>query len=227
MLNFCIYLIVVASILYSKKRKWKNDKNVKLFVKVFCIFLVALWMFYMAGKLTEKSSNYENFLDNFANYFSSSIYAFNEYVEIPEKFSANSDFFGIHTFSGLYSMIRKIGFNIPPSVVALEYIHCGKYLTNIYTPLRRYIQDFGFIGMSIIMTFLGFFYTKLLNSNKSQKASGLRIILTGYLFFPLFYICIEERFFMDVIINRTVYTIICIFILYKILVERRVIWGKD
>lgn len=221
MLNFCIYLIVIALLLFAKKNHWKNNQNGKLFTRILIIFLVALWLFYMAGQLTEKSSNYENFFDNFANYFSSSIYAFNEYVKNPEQFRGDTDFFGIHTFSGLYSFLRKFEPNIPTSIVALEYIMCGKYLTNIYTPIRRYLQDFGFLGLSIIMMFLGFFYTKLLNSNKKKNASGLRMIITGYLFFPLFYICIEERFFMDVIINRTVYTIIFIIIMYEILVKNK------
>lgn len=222
MLNFCIYLIVVFLILFSKKNNWKNNQNGKLFTKILVIFLVALWLFYMAGKLTEKSSNYENFLDNFANYFSSSIYAFNEYVQNPGRFDGDSNFFGIHTLSGLYSFLRKFGFDIPANIVALEYIQCGNYLTNIYTPLRRYLQDFGFIGLTIIMMFLGFFYSKLLNSNKKKNASGLKVIITGYLFFPLFYICIEERFFMDVIINRTVYTIISIILVYEILVKNKI-----
>lgn len=215
MLNFFIYIIFAWVILTAKKNEWHFNNNIKLFVKGLLIIAVALLLFYLAGLLTEKSLKYANFFDNFANYFSSSVYTLNEYLNNPTNFNSGSDFFGIHTLSGIYSFLRTLGFPIPSNVVALEYIYCGDYLTNIYTPLRRYIQDFGWLGMSLIMFMMGYVYKRLVWKTRSEDGVGLSVIFATHFMFPLVYIAIEERLFMDVIMVRSVYQIIYIILIYQ------------
>lgn len=148
---------------------------------------------------------------------------FNTPIEAKSYFSSTK-FFGIHTFSGIYSLLRKIGFKIPDSIIALEYIRCGDYLSNIYTPLRRYIQDFGIIGMTLIMFFIGFCYKKLILSNKEENSSSLLAIYTAQFLFSLFFMSIEERVFMDVILIRSVYIMVCIYFVYQWLVKKEFLW---
>lgn len=219
MLNFFVYIVCVWLILNAKKKRWIFRGNIKLIVRMFGIVAFAIILFYIAGFLTAKSLDYENFFDNFAIYFSSSIYALNEYLINPSAFVGSSSFFGIHTFSGIYSLLRKVGFSIPSSIVALEYIDVGKYTTNIYTPLRRYVQDFGVGGMMIVTFLIGFFYKRLIWSNKSEQSTHLRCILTAYFLFPLFFFSIEERVFMDVVLLRTIYSIIYVYFVYQFLVN--------
>ena len=179
---------------------------------------LSLLAFYFAGLLTEKSLHYNNFFDNFANYFSSSIYALNCFIKFPEDFSGQS-FAGIYTFTGIYSSFRKIGISVPEPIFILEYIKCGDYLTNIYTPLRRYYQDFGLLGDSLIMFLLGFLYTRILLSNKRKYTSGIIIIISAYIYQPLFFMCIEERFFMNIIVTTTIQMIVFFIVLYSIIVD--------
>lgn len=221
MLNFFVYVIFAWIILTAKKRGWRFLNNTKLFVKSLLIIALALFLFYLAGLLTEKSLHYANFFDNFANYFSSSVYTLNEYLNNPAKFSSGSEFFGIHTLSGIYSFLRTLGIPIPDNVVALEYIYCGDYLTNIYTPLRRYIQDFGWLGMSFIMFLMGYGYKRLLWRNKFSDSGGLNVIFAAYFMFPLVYIAIEERLFMDVIMVRSVYQIFYIILIYQWIINKK------
>ncbi|MCD5099990.1 oligosaccharide repeat unit polymerase [Enterococcus faecium] len=221
MLNFFVYIIFAWIILIAKKRAWRFGNNIKLFVKAIMIIAVAFLLFYLAGLLTEKSLHYDNFFDNFANYFSSSVYTLNEYLNNPADFSSATDFFGCHTLSGIYSFLRTLGFSIPDSVVALEYIYCGDYLTNIYTPLRRYIQDFGWLGMSLIMFIMGYGYKRLIWRNKRDNSGGLDVIFEAYFMFPLVYIAIEERLFMDVIMIRSIYQVIYIVMIYQWVINRK------
>lgn len=221
MLNFFVYIIFAWIILTAKKKKWHFNNNIKLFAKALLIIAVALLLFYLAGLLTEKSLHYANFFDNFANYFSSSVYTLNEYLNNPSEFNSGSKFFGIHTLSGIYSFLRTLGIPIPSNIVALEYIYCGDYLTNIYTPLRRYIQDFGWIGMAIIMFMMGYGYKRLIWRTRSDDSGGLSVIFAAYFMFPLVYIAIEERLFMDVIMIRSVYQIFYIILIYQWIVNQK------
>ena len=226
MLNFFIYAIVVWIVLYYKKRGWKHRNNYKILFRALIIIAAALLLFYMAGFLTAKSLVYDNFFDNFANYFSSSIYCLNEFIKDPGYFAPSENFFGIHTLSGIYSFMRTLGFKIPKSIVALEYIKCGKYNTNIYTPLRRYLQDFSALGLGVIMFFIGFYYKKAVNSLRRHRNFDLKCILVAMFFFPLFFISIEERLFMDVILMRSVYEIIYVVIIYQWIINKKFIKWK-
>ena len=221
LLNFAIYIIVVWIILFYKKRDWVHKNNIKVLIKGVGIIAVAILLFYIAGFLTAKSLVYDNFFDNFANYFSSSIYGLNEYIKAPASFATNEGFFGAHTFSGIYSFLRTLGIKIPPSIVALEYIRCGKYNSNIYTPLRRYMQDFTVLGLGFIMILIGYIYKRAIISLKQTKNFNLNCILVAMFFYPLLFISIEERFFMDVIMMRSIYEIIYVFFIYQLIVKKK------
>lgn len=158
------YAIVVFVILFYQKNGVGNAIDKRLVIIVLSLGFGALLLFFLSGVLTGKNFDYDSVTDNFANYFSSSIYALNEFIRNPEQFVPETDFFGIHCFFGIYTVLRKLGFRIPEPVVALEFIRCGKYETNIYTALRRYLQDFGMIGLSLIMAGLGALYKGLLRS---------------------------------------------------------------
>lgn len=221
MLSFFIYAICVWLILNAKKKNWVFKNNIKLFARAVMVVGVAILLFYLAGLLTEKSLHYDNFFDNFANYFSSSLYALDQYMKKPQEFGTTTDFFGIHTLSGIYSFLRKLFPSIPKSVVVLEYIKCGKYLTNIYTPLRRYLQDFSWTGVFIIMFVTGYVYKRLVWLNKNKASSPLYCVFAAYFLFPLFFISIEERIFMDVVMIRSVYNVFYLVLVYQWLVNKR------
>lgn len=216
LIHHILYILFVALILRAKKNRWKSNSNYKFVIRLLLVVVAIVLLFYYAGNLTGKS-NHIKILDYFAEYFSSGVYAFNYFIE-HSLYSSDSNFYGIHTFSGIYSILRTLGFNIPESVVSLEYVTCGNYMTNIYTPFRRYYQDFGIIGIRIIFYITAFMYTKILMSNKKINSSGLCCIFTAVFYYPLFFITVEERIFMEVLSASTVYQIIYILILYKFLV---------
>ncbi|WP_036609252.1 O-antigen polymerase [Oribacterium sp. P6A1] len=217
LLHFLIAAFVIWFLVYDRERSFVRRGNIKLFSRVIILVVAIIVIFYYAGMLTGKSLHYDALSDNMANYFCSSIYALNAYLGDPAIFDSSS-FFGIHTFSGLYTTLRTIGIDIPRSVVALEYIPCGYVVTNIYTALRRYFQDFGWVGLFFIMFAVSWFYSRIIALNRTEHFSGVRTILTGMIFYPLVFMSIEERFFMNVISISTIYCLVYISILYAVFV---------
>ena len=213
-LNYFCYAIVIFVISFYQKNGASHAANKRLILIVLVLGCGAVLLFFLAGVLTGKTFDYDSVTDNFANYFSSSVYALNEFVRNPERFAPETDFFGIHCFFGIYTVLRKLGLHIPEPIVALEFIRCGKYETNIYTALRRYLQDFGMVGLSFIMAGLGALYKGLLRSIRFARYSDLIIILVSMICYPLFFVSIEERFFLSVITTRTVHQAIYVILIW-------------
>lgn len=227
LLNLFIYFIVALFILiYSRRNKVTKKKHVqirKALVIVTPLFAILLLGFYFAGSLTGKMYSYNNIGENLLNYCGMSIYNLNYYLTNTNAsiFNSGDSFFGIHTLSGPYTFLRSFGFDIPQDIVALEYIQSNLVLGNVFTPLRRYFQDFGLMGVFFISSFLGFLYsfliTKSINNNRP-----IIVMLTAYFIYPLFFWSIEERFFMDVLlIIRTIYTLIYFGLFSFIFLKRR------
>lgn len=218
-LNLFIYTFVLFFIMnYSNKKQIKKSTNgtFKMLLKSVPIFAALLILFYFAGSLTGKIDSYNNIGENLLNYCGMSIYNLNYYIRNANEaiFNSSNTFFGIHTLSGPYSFFRGFGFDIPDDIIALEYIQSNLVLGNVFTPLRRYFQDFGLLGTFIISGFIGFLYGWLINVS-IRKSNSLIAILTAYFVYPIFFWSIEERFFMDVLlINRTIY-ILFYFILFS------------
>lgn len=212
-LHFFAYSIVIFVLLYYQKYGISHAVNKRLMIMVLVPGCGAVLLFFLSGTMTGKTIEYDSLIDNFANYFSSSIYALNEYIREPERFAPETDSFGIHCFFGIYTVLRKLGLQIPEPIVPLEFITCGKYETNIYTALRRYLQDFGMAGLALIMAGLGALYKGLFRLISIVRCSDLMIILVSMICYPLFFMSIEERFFLSVVTTKTVYQIIYVILI--------------
>lgn len=223
-LELFIYATVLFLILsYRNKNKFVSRKKVILIILI--VAVLVLVFFYFAGSLTGKIDNYNSIFDNLANYIASPIYNLDYFFQNPNQFNSDAGF-GAYTLSGIYSFLRTLGFHAPNSIVALEYIYVDYYPSNIYTPLRRYYQDFGILGLLLIMFMIGiiysYFYRKSLKSN-----SPLFIILVSFFYYPLFFMSIEERLFMDVLMARSIYQIIYFVFFYNIFFGKVVLSTKS
>lgn len=219
-INLFIYTFVISMFLSYTEKKEFRKKNVNKIFEIFIpSFMVFLILFCIAGSLTGKSSEYNNIWDNITNYTASSLYNFNDYV-VNKRFYKESPFFGAYTFSGIYSLLRELGMQIPNDIIALEYNKVWNFTSNIYTPLRRYYQDFGIIGLCIILFTISFFYKTIIKNVKSHNL--LYTMLISFFIYPLFYFSIEERFFMDVICMRSIYQVIYFIIIYNVFFKIKV-----
>ncbi len=211
-----IFIVVIIVVFKYRHINWSAKFNKKI-IKIISIVISAFFiLFYYLGLLTGKSSNKE-FFDYIAVYFGSSIAALNEYMKYP--FRSTDFLWGGHTLFGFYTILRKVLSFIPNLSTPLEFTILGSmYATNIYTPIRRYYQDFGYIGVIIIAFFIGFYYKKFLLKIK-YKPSNISTILYAYAFFPIVEIMIEERVFMDLLTIKSIFIVVFITIMYRLLVK--------
>ena len=106
---------------------------------------------------------------------------------------------------------------------SLEYRNIlGVNVGNIYTAFRRFYADFGYLGVIVLPGLLGFFYSKAFYRIKKMAdgpSAQLCILLFSYLSTELFFMPIEERFYlMDFSVNGLV-RIIMIVAIFKLFIE--------
>lgn len=214
LLRIFIFALISFLIMMYKETEWRRIRIRKI-LKVFIPILIgASILFYLTGRLTGKSIDRE-FLDYIAGYFSSGIAGLNQYMENPIR--NTNGIFGENTLFGIYTILRKIINTIPVLSSPLEFISLpGGISTNIYTPIRRYYQDFGYAGIIIIGVFIGTMYKSFYNKMKTTS-SQFRVLLFAYVFFPLVEIAIEERVFLDLLTLKTLLVVLFMYFVFKML----------
>lgn len=223
-LRIISYTLILFFVFYLKEHKLSWNTVFRL-GRYGCIGLLAFFgIFTAVGHLSGKGI-YNTPIEIISYYMGASINLLNQYIVDPGQ--STSNFFGEHTLYGIYNILRIIGFDIPQMVQPLEFRYIPHYEPNIYTAFRRYIQDFGFLGLCLIMLFLGLFYTRLRIRAANDKTNGWRTIFFAVSIYPIVEIAIEERFFMDYITVTTFINIFWMFILYKIVTNKvSIVFGK-
>lgn len=210
-----IFYVVISIHINRENRKFKLKTIVYAFAGLFVVFLG----FRLLGYLTGKSSVRELWSD-LSIYSGSSIPAFDYFLSNRPP---RNDIFGKETLYNIYKMARSIGLTDIAYNVALPFVNNdGMFETNIYTAFRRLIQDYGFLGAYIIMFFEGVFYGGWGKRIKSKSYIGVSTIVFAYMFYPVIYIFIEEKFLINFTAIRLVYFLIYFNILYKIFIGYRI-----
>lgn len=150
-------------------------------------------------------------------YGGSSIKALSDYLATHGLWS-DSHFFGEETMSLYYSILKAFDFTNNSSTPVLELTYIGDQITNIYTALRRYIHDYGFFGMLLIMFVLGYIYSVAFKKIKTNNIQGLGLITYSFLSYPLIEMSIEERFLSNLITARTIFCLFYLYLLFYFLV---------
>lgn len=219
--DFIYYIagfVIIGSVFYQKKTNWNPGNTIK-FILVGAASLTSFYIiFLLAGLLTGKSQQYELFqLISF--YTGVSIPCLNNYLLHPP---AVTSYIGDHSLYAVYSFLRSIGFDSVPELPQrhLEFVYFNEMAGNVYTAFRRLIQDYSFTGMLIIEFLIGMFYSVFFNNIRSGARKGLYIIIYGFIFYPIVMISIDDLFLASLISLNTVYSMICLGILYVIFIGR-------
>lgn len=104
-----------------------------------------------------------------ALYLSSSMVAF-DYFASP----CSSQMFGMHTFRIFYAIGHAIGLTEAPADTVLEFVSIPD-MTNTYTNMYPFYEDFGFAGVLVFSIVYGIFYGYLYK--KSRTGGKLQLIL--------------------------------------------------
>ena len=80
-----------------------------------------------------------------------------------------STVFGEETLYGVTSVLRKLNLvHLKETVRHLEFVDFGDASGNVYTCLRRYINDYGYAGMLFMQGAVGAFYSLFYNNIKKR-----------------------------------------------------------
>lgn len=218
MLYYVVFIITVAIILYRNKNNW-NKSSRRAGLKYILLGVVfGLSFFWIIDKTVRGSVYGSTFTlwDQLFKYISSSINAFDVYLKDPSRM----EFFAeTETLYPLISILNKLGANIPFSNNALEFVSFGKTAivsTNIYTASRRYIHDFGYIGLITMMFIQGVIYRSWYETIKARRIQGLKLLFYGVLVYPVAFYFIEERFLNDLFTLTMIFQMLCIALFWKL-----------
>lgn len=222
-LDYISYLcggVVFYFLLSMRKTNWNRHLNMKsIGMCIGGVFLVFIG-FRLLGNLTEKSITRELWSD-ISVYAGSSIAALNKYLMEPK--TPNS-FFGQETLRNVYKMMYSAGLtDIKPYNVTLSFINLSSDIrTNIYTAFRRLIQDYGYLGMYIIMLFEGWFYGQWTGKMKRATVVGVGTVIYAYMFYPVVYNFLEEKFVLNFTTINLVYHLIYFYVLYRVFIGKNI-----
>ena len=121
-----------------------------------------------------------------------------------------SEIVGYHTFRTVYLWLNKIGFSFPVAPVLSEWTKTPLF-TNVYSYIKPYYYDFGFWGIILVPTLLGFIYNMMYL--KAMKGSFSSLLMLGLFIYPMVMQTFDEQYF------RWASNWIYIYILIKIITK--------
>lgn len=149
------FISIVCAILFDiyHVRRMNGDKKVSAkFIKyIFGGVIVFLVVFWQLGTLTGQSAVW-SLWETLSIYVGSPIICLDNLLDTGWVSSTD---FGMHTFKGIYSMLKTFGF--PVTVVGnhAEMFRWSGYSSNVYTSFFPYLLDFGIVITIVIQMFLG------------------------------------------------------------------------
>lgn len=218
-INYVCAIIVFYSIISLKKDKKSIRLRPKVVLYAVLAIIVVLVSFRLLGYLTGKSNTRELWTD-LSTYGGSSIPALDKYINSPKK---ENIFFGQESLNRFYAVLRILNLtDIRSYDTTLPFVHFPDgTTTNIYTGFRRYIQDYGYVGMIIVLFFMGGFYGVLNKMVKKTKNIGIGLIIYAYIFYPVVMTFVDERFIISFTSLSLPYHMIYFLIIYKVIVGKK------
>ncbi len=210
-----IYTLVLGVFLYRLKNGFLRSNGYRLIGVGILALSIFIGLFYILGILSGKIRESYTITRVLAHYAGTNISALDYFINqghIPD-----TGFIGTMTLTGIYSWLRVIGFELPEVRTYIStFVQFDGITTNVYTALRRYIQDYGYVGCGMIMLLLGMLYQAVYNYLK-HKFNYFALILYSFYCYPIFLLCREERFMTNILSTTTIYMLICVYITYKVL----------
>lgn len=216
-----IYLIYFF---YGIEYGFTSSTDEKVFGKGIRLLLCFL-IFFFSFSLFQNRINRDNTLFNSVTiYIGGGIRAFDDFVKKPVKSNTGligndetlryfSTFMSVHLHKGTKTLLP----------LEFRYIN-GKSIGNIFTAFRRYYSDFGIGGIICFSSILGYIMTLMYEKSKRsciERKNSFVLLLFVWLSKPIFYMAIEEYFFVSNLSLNCLYKIMVLFCLYIMFVEKR------
>lgn len=183
-LRLTFFTLICWYILLQYKNRWKIKTSWK-FIRILIIALFAMMILFSALQSVLGRSGSTDFFTVISNYSGAPIQHFNQYIQAP----ANENIvFGQETFSGIRNSLYNFGI-VKKTYSSLEeyrYLNNTEF-GNVYTLFRRFIQDFGIIGMYfatiLVSAVISMIYNMKIRGKRITYNRMLIIIEYGYLYY--------------------------------------------
>lgn len=184
-LRLAVFSLIVGYVLLQNKKEWKVKTSWK-FIRVLAIaFVVVVVVFGVLQSVLGRTAGSTAILTVISNYAGAPFLHFNQYIQDPP---AANLVFGQETFAGVWNVLYKLGLTAASYSAHEEYRYISDTdFGNVYTIFRRFVQDFGFIGMCFMMVLtsaiFSFFYNWKIKYRQLNYRQWKRILVYGYMFY--------------------------------------------
>lgn len=196
-------LVVMAVFLYymflHRKVGWNKHISGKMLKKAIMVFAIGMVLFYYMKELVGRVSSL-NFLEYITQYIGGSIQLLDQYVR--ESSHVIDVPFG-ETLTGLITGLRKLGLTTASLRKQLEfrYTPTGIYLGNVYTALRRYYNDAGWIGVVVFPAILSLIMNAFYRKVRLYKDNTIKHVYKTIVYASLLYVvpfqAMEDSFYIN------------------------------
>ena len=212
-----VFLVMVFCVLYQHKTNWNYWNTAKIALLGIGALLVFLLIFRMTGFLKDSGSGVSAFY-SISKYMGGSIPCLNDFIMNPRD---PSPYIGSNTLLPVYNILRQLGLDIPQFYAPYDFTDFATMSTNIYTGLRRYIEDYTYVGLYVIMLGLGALYGGAFQYIKNHPDAKFALLVFALTCYPFFEMSIEERFFLNILSTTTVYQLIILSGFYYAFIYRK------
>lgn len=217
-LRVTTYSLLIIAVLIQKRFGYSSKVNFKILVYSFLLILIFSFCFFSAGHFTGKIiTNDRTPFIIVAHYTGAQIPALDVFLNtymIPDD-----GFIGKSTLLPEYRALRALGVNLPQTSMFLEFVKYNTVDTNIYTPIRRYIQDYGYSGMLMAYFLIGLIYTYAYNFIKYRSDNLIYLVLYAFCSIPLFMLAHDEILLTNLVSLGNIIRIIFFFLVYHIFLK--------
>lgn len=212
----------MALILWNQKNNWSKAVRLRSIGRMVLCAICGLILFYFSASIIGRV-NSRGPIDYITLYCGGSIECLNRFMQDPPE---ESNIVGKETF---YYLIRNLD---SYGIIELEEkypIHLefrnsyGNMIGNVYTAYRRWIYDFGIIGMIILQAIMAIFYQLFYETIKKRSKQGKEInlltILYAYMIYPIFLHPIDGYFYLLTVRLAFITTLMMYLVAYAVLFQ--------
>lgn len=208
------YFCMLFLLLLCSKKDWKPLNAVKIILLALSVLILFLILFAVLGLIAGRFGN-SSIIDTIAFYIGLSIPSLDEFVK---GIHSTATIIGEETLYGVYAILNKMGITHVSTYMSLDFIEFNNVRGNVYTSLRRYINDYGIVGMYVVQFYLGGLFGLLYNIIK-RTSNELLIIFYSMFGYALVMQGIDEIFMGKYLSLGTVNLLICMGVIYFLLVK--------
>lgn len=212
----------IAVILWNQKNNWSKTVRLRSIGRMVICAICGLILFYFSASVIGRV-NSRGPIDYITLYCGGSIECLNRFMQDPPE---KSNIVGKESFYYLIKNLDSYGMieleeKYP---IHLEFRNSyGNMIGNVYTAYRRWIYDFGILGMVILQAIMAIFYQLFYEIIKKRSKQGKQIhfltILYAYMIYPVFLHPIDGYFYLLTIRMAFLTTLVMYLVAYTVLFQ--------